>query len=222
MTFPLERQKIRYAFRVFLSFHTSLFVIFIVMRGVLVFFFPENLLVYAHYTLAHEWHSRHSSSAWNAARWPNLTFYYIFGCADMSSFSWCGAWRRMMCGLLPVTVSFFPLSFLSHARKNTDFSFLFLVFQFQSLFFWFLIFILIHFIKVLFVFNLVIQLQFLIWYFFHFGPYYFIFFLNPFVKVLLILNFILQSKFILFYFFQFDLLSFYLFLLLSRLFFVSI
>jgi hypothetical protein len=222
MTFPLERQKIRYAFRVFLSFHTSLFVIFIVMRGVLVFFFPENLLVHAHYTLAHGWHSRHSSSAWNAARSPNLTFYYIFGCADMSSFSWCGAWRRMMCGLLPVTVSFFPLSFLSHARKNTDFSFLFLIFQFQSLFFWFLIFILIHFIKVLFVFNLVIQLQFLIWYFFHFGPYYFIFFLNPFVKVLLILNFILQSKFILFYFFQFDLLSFYLFLLLSRLFFVSI
>jgi hypothetical protein len=75
----------------------------------------------------------------------------------------------------------------------------------SSLFFWFFIFVLIHFIKFLFVFNLVLQLKFDIYNFFlSFWSLFFwflIFFLSLFVNVLLVFNFILQSKFILFYFF---------------------
>jgi hypothetical protein len=62
------------------------------------------------------------------------------------------------------------------------------------------------FIKFLYVFNLVFQLQFIIYYFFQFGPYSFdfwFFFLGSFLKVQLVFNFILQSKFMLFYYFQF-------------------
>jgi hypothetical protein len=69
-------------------------------------------------------------------------------------------------------------------------------------------FVLIPFIEVFSFFNLVLQLQFLVCFVFHFGPYSFdfwflIFFLCSFVKVYFAFNFIFQSKFLLF-FFQFD------------------
>ena len=57
---------------------------------------------------------------------------------------------------------------LSPPPKNTVWSFLLLVFQLQSVFFffWFLIFILGHFVEVVFVFNFIIKSQFTKYYIF--------------------------------------------------------
>ena len=76
--------------------------------------------------------------------------------------------------------------------KMHDCPFLFLHFQFKSSFFWISYLVLTRFIKVLFVFNLVLQLQFLI-YIFSFMSLFFqflIYFLGLLVKVLLAFNFI--------------------------------
>jgi hypothetical protein len=84
----------------------------------------------------------------------------------------------------------FSCSFLPHPLKSASWS--------SFLFFLFLIFVDDPFIKVLFVFNLVLKLQFLIYFFFQFGPYSFlslVFVFGPLIKVLLIFNFIIQSKF---------------------------
>ena len=80
----------------------------------------------------------------------------------------------------------FPFSFLSFPLKSTRWPSLILIFQFQSSFFWFLIFVLSTFIKILFVFNLS--------FFFSIRPLFFrllILFLYLFVKVLLVFNCIL-------------------------------
>jgi len=67
---------------------------------------------------------------------------------------------------------FFPPSFLSLTRKK--YTFIFFVFGISisililSILF---IYVIISFIKVLFVFNLVLQLPFIMYYFFHLGPY---------------------------------------------------
>jgi hypothetical protein len=75
-----------------------------------------------------------------------------------------------------------------------------LVFQLQSLLFWFLIFLLGFFVKVLFVFNYILQFQSdIIFYNLILILLIFIFFLGPFIKILFVFNFIIQSKFIVYY-----------------------
>jgi len=105
-----------------------------------------------------------------------------------------------------VTVSFFfSFSFLFSPHKNITWSSLFMIFQFEFLFFWFLNFIswssYTNFICFWFsssilichvLFLLVQSLFFLLF-----------FFLDPFVKIFLIFNFIIQFKFIVYYYFQF-------------------
>ena len=97
-------------------------------------------------------------------------------------------------------------------RRRPFFSFFSLSFQVKcmivSFFFFFsfsphsfiFLFDFYSFYKSLNFFNLVIQLQFLIYFVFQLSPYFF--FLGPFVKFFLALNFILQSIFLLFYFFS--------------------
>jgi hypothetical protein len=60
-----------------------------------------------------------------------------------------------------------------------------------------------NFINVLFIFNLVFQLQFVIYYVFQFGSYsfyFYFFFLAFFIKILFVFNFILRSKLMVYYF----------------------
>jgi hypothetical protein len=64
--------------------------------------------------------------------------------------------------------------FLFSLLKITGWSFLLLIFQFWSLFFPYLILFFNQFVKVLFAFNLVLQFQFIIYYFFQFDPCYLI------------------------------------------------
>jgi hypothetical protein len=53
---------------------------------------------------------------------------------------------------------------------------LLLIFQLRFLFFWFFIFVLGYFVKVLFVFNSIIQSQFVMYFFFQFGSFFSSFF----------------------------------------------
>jgi hypothetical protein len=91
-----------------------------------------------------------------------------------------------------------PLFFFNFCPHSFDFYFIFITF-----------------ITILFVFNLILQLQFLIHFFFSFQSLFFLFliyFLCPFVKILLDFNFIFQSKFFVLPFSISILIFFYLFL----------
>jgi hypothetical protein len=101
----------------------------------------------AHHTLVHERCLCHFDGTCSVFEWPDLPFHHGDGSATMFSSSWCGMWRRLMDNLSPMVISCFFPSFLSHIQKSTCLSSLFLVFQFHSLFFWFLIFVLSLFIK---------------------------------------------------------------------------
>ena len=130
----------------------------------------------------------------------------FFGCATLSSSTWWGAWLRMMVRLSSTTIFFLLFSLLRGKVYDCPFFFCFFSFSPHSFIFLFDFY---SFYKSLNFFNLVLQLQFLIFFVFHLSPYFlfYFFFLDPFVKVFLALNFILQSIFLLFYFFfQFDLL----------------
>jgi hypothetical protein len=163
------------------------------------------------------WHVR---NLW----WSNLTFCCISGSVTMFFSSWYGVWRYLMVGLLLMIISFISPSFLFLIKKYVRLSFLFLVFQFHFSFFWFLVFVLIVCIKVLFVFNSVFQLYFLICFFFILISVLLIFsfFLGFFYKSFIGFQFHHSIKIILFYFIQIDPHSFHLFFLLLKLFFNSI
>jgi hypothetical protein len=88
----------------------------------------------AHYALASEWHPCHLSSAWDAIWWPNLHFHRVARRGIVFSSSRWGVWWWMMNNILLVVV-FFSHSFLSPTMKSAWLSFLFLLFQFQSSFF---------------------------------------------------------------------------------------
>jgi hypothetical protein len=121
-------------------------------------------------------------------RWPNLTFYCLFGSATVSSCKRCNAWWRIIIGLLSMII-FFSFLFSLLPDKVHDCSLWFWFFNFSSHFFDFLF----HSCSFYsFLFNLVLKLQFLIC-FFHFGPYsfYFYFFLGTSVKVVFTFNFII-------------------------------
>jgi len=72
--------------------------------------------------------------------------------------------------------SFFSSSFLFSHLKIIVWPSLLLIFQFQSLFFWFIFFVFDPFVKVLFVFNFILQSQFTKNYIFQFDSYSFDFF----------------------------------------------
>jgi len=71
---------------------------------------------------------------------------------------------------------FFFSSFIFPPLKITGWSSLLLIFQLRFLFFWFFIFVLGYFVKVLFVFNSIIQSQFVMYFFFQFGSFFSSFF----------------------------------------------
>jgi len=107
----------------------------------------------------------------------------------------------MRVGLCQRSFFFFYLS----SRKSVCLSSYFYICQFQSLHFLLSILIRGSIIRVLNVFSLVLELQFIINYFLQLYPYCFNFFffsLDSFVKVLFVFNSIIQSKFMLFYYFQ--------------------
>jgi hypothetical protein len=110
-------------------------------------------------------------------------------------------------------LSFFLFSFLSPPLKiHVDhsisklFSYL-LRFQLWSLFFWFLIFVLNLFVKFWFVFNFIPQSQFIICYFFQFGPHFFLllnwffFSISPFNLFFLLFSFNFDLHFFSCYFY---------------------
>ena len=140
---------------VLLSFH--MFFCYCNFQGVLVFlhwifnFYFKKMLTRAYYVSMSTWLLCHLGNECNITQWP---FYHVFGDAIIPYSFWHGVWQHMMIGLSSVVIYFYFL--ISLARKNAWLSYLFFIFQFQSLFFWFLIIILIYFIKILFVFNLVL------------------------------------------------------------------
>ena len=87
-------------------------------------------------------------------------------------------------GLVCRRWAFFLLFFLFPSPNITTWPSLLLVFQLKSLIFLFLVFLLVFFVEVLFVFNFVLQSQFIKYYIFQFGPYSFdfYFFSCPFCK----------------------------------------
>jgi len=90
-------------------------------------------------------------------------------------------------------VFFFSFSFLSLPSKITAWPLLLWVFQLQSLFFLFLIYFLGFFVKILLVFNFIIQSKFMVLFFL------FLLFSLLFVIVsFIVFNFIIQTKFIIF------------------------
>ena len=135
------------------------------------------MLARAQQALSSGWRLSHSGVTCDATRWPNLIFYCLCGFATMFSFIWCGTWRRMVVWLSTMIVSFFFFS-LSYQVKGTIALFFFSISVLILLIFYYVFF---SFIEVFF--NLVIQLQFLICFVFHFGLYFFfIVFLDSFVK----------------------------------------
>jgi hypothetical protein len=115
---------------------------------------------------------------------------------------WCVA---MDDGRFVVDGHFFLPSFLSLLEKVHIYPLIFRFVNSNPYIFFIFIFILGSIIKFLNVFNLTIELQFVIYYFSNsilILLNYDFFFLGSFVKVLLVFNFILQSKFMLFYCFQ--------------------
>jgi len=125
-------------------------------------------LARAHDPATYRWYPCPLIGTCDTARLSNLAFYRVLASITTSSSFWCGV--RL-------------LSF---------------VFQIQFLGFLLLIFVIHPFRKKNYFFNLVLKLQFIIYYFFQFITYSFdflFFFLNSFVKNLLVFNFIIKSKF---------------------------
>jgi hypothetical protein len=75
-------------------------------------------------------------------------------------------------GFLSMVVSFFSSFFSLSSKESTPLSSFLYVCQFQSFYFLLFIVILGHVIKVLVIFNLVIELQFFIYYFFLFSHFF--------------------------------------------------
>jgi hypothetical protein len=97
-------------------------------------------------------------------------------------------WREStVMGRFLTRMIFFLFLFPLLPLKNSDWSSLLLIFQLQSLFFWYLIFVLDPFVKNLYLFNFILQSQFVMYFFsmwssfFWFLIYFLSFFLNLFI-----------------------------------------
>jgi hypothetical protein len=177
---------------VFLSFHTSLFIISR-LRGMFWYFYfyffifnSKKLLARVYYALAHEWRLHSLDGACDTTQWSNMAFRCVLGSAIAFSFSWCSAWQRMMGGLSRVVVFFF--SFFSFFSRESAYM--------SSFLFYFSISVLIFFItyfyhwlfrKKFYVFNLVIKLQFVIYYLFF--NFLLILLISNFFSLVFLLNF---------------------------------
>jgi len=112
-------------------------------------------------------------SSYSTSRWPNLLFRgFIKRTASPLSF-WHGMWWWLMNDLSPNVVSFFSSFFSFSCRKSSRMSSFLFIFQVWSLCFWLVILVPCSFRNVLYVFNLVFKLQFIIYYFFQFILYSF-------------------------------------------------
>jgi len=82
-----------------------------------------------------------------ASFWCKIPLYHVVGYDDASSSSRYRMCRWLWGGLS--LINFFPSSFLFPTPKTTGYSFLILIFQLQSLFFWFLISLIGFFVSIL-------------------------------------------------------------------------
>ena len=117
------------------------------------------------------------SSACNATGCPNPVFYHVPRSVITFHSSSCNAWWHLMGSLLPVGVLFFSSYFSPSPRVSICLFFFF--FQFQSLCFGLLNFVLDPFTKVFYGFNSVLKLQFVIYCFLQFDPCSFDFSFDP-------------------------------------------
>jgi len=103
----------------------------------------------------------------------NLIIHRLTGCAIISSFIWCDECRHVVVRLLLIVVfSFLFCSFLTTKVHHCPFCYL--IFNFNSHSFNFLLRS--YFLYRSFFFNLVLQLQFLICFVFHFSPFFYFLF----------------------------------------------
>jgi len=117
---------------------------------------------------------RYSSGVCDVAWWLNLVIHRLPRCAVVPSFIWCGTCRWIMVRLLSVIdclYFFFLFSLLTTKVYNYPFCLLFVNFSPHSLNFLFCPYS--FYINFVFSFNFVIQLQFFIYFVFHFSSHSF-------------------------------------------------
>jgi len=190
---------------VFLYFYIDLFVIFRLTRNILVifhwpfFFFWKGVGAYV-YALARWWCSCSLGDACDATCCSNLVFHRVPRSATTSSFSWWSVWQWLMSGLSSVGVFFF--FFLLFSLSQSKYMFVLFFFQFQSLCFGWLNFILDPFTNFFFMISIQFlnynfsYIFFLIWSLFF---WFLILIIDSFVRVLLVFNFVFQSTFMFFF-----------------------
>ena len=117
--------------------------------------------------------------ACDTIRWPNLPFHCVLRSSIVFSFLWGNKWQWMIGGL-SLTIVFFLFFFFLFFRKKCTSVIFSLGFSISiPMFFIAFFFVFGSFIKVFYVFNLVLKLQFVIYYFFQFDPYSFDFWFFP-------------------------------------------
>jgi hypothetical protein len=115
-------------------------------------FLIKKLLARVPHALASRRHLCHSSGACDAARWSNMFIRCLPGYVAIPSYTCCGSCKWIMVGLPPVIncLCFFFLFSLLTTKVHYSFYRIFVFF-----------------------FNFVLQLQFLIYFIFHFSPHSF-------------------------------------------------
>jgi hypothetical protein len=187
------------------------------------YFLCLKLMERAWHVPASEWRLHHSDSTCDATRWTQLAFHRIFRYAVVSSSICNGAWQLTVVELSSVVVSFFFLLF-SLLTDNVHHCLLCFYFSISALILLVSYSIHFSFIEVFVLFNLVLQLQFLICLVFHFGPHFLKFVI---LSLALLLKFFFfqfhpSIKFSVILFFSIWPLFFWFFFLLLKLFFNSI
>jgi len=157
-----------------------------------------------------------SSNSYDVSWWKKIPFCHIIRNITPSFFFWCSTCQRWWRSL-----SLIELFFNFFLSSPENYKLVRFVVDILTLVIIFLIFkfLLDLYIKVLFVFNFIIQSQ-LSCFFFSILSLFFWFLISfswLFCKVLLVFNFIFQSKFILYYFFQLN--SYFFHFILLKLFF---
>jgi len=136
--------------------------------------------------------SNPSSGTYNTSQHIKISFRCVIRIVLMFSSCWCDICLCWWFDLSQLNICSLKKKILSPPPKNTTWpSLLLMVFKLQSLFFWFLIFYIDHFIEVLFIFNFILQTQFTRYVILQFGSHFFflIFFLAHFINVLLVFQF---------------------------------
>ena len=169
--YPWKRQKSRHEYRGICVLSKWFFCdsqvykghsgIFLVGK---LFFYLKKLLGCDVHTLANGCRPRCLGDMCSTIEWLNLLFHRVLRCTVVSSSLWGDVWRWMMVGLLSTVIFFLP-SFLSLLEKVHIYPLIFRFVNSNPYIFFIFIFILGSIIKILNVFNLTIELQFVIYYF---------------------------------------------------------